>query len=300
MGRRRGTSAFPVARIKKMMQSDDEVGKIATVTPMLVAKALECMMELVVTEASQVAIDRRSRTVTPLHLKTCVMRNESFDFMRHVFDAVEGVLEPSPEQILAVEPDGSPVCGDSGSSGDYTMDEGFCKRQDRPKKSSSSRSRQLAPSSSNMGKRPRSSRSINLDLPTRPSRAPRPDGLHSATSPGSLSAFTSLPSPSYGSLPPLSKPIPSCNDVQGASVASEKVSCDIVARPSLIADDEEDYDEEDDNANIAVDPDRQIGSIHQSQESGMNGNSNGTMVAPGTPPTHTPKADRVSVQALLS
>lgn len=91
MGRRKGTSAFPVARIKKMMQADDDVGKIATVTPVLVAKALECMMEYVLQEAANVAVERRTKTVTPQHLKACVMRNDSFDFLRGLFEDVENV-----------------------------------------------------------------------------------------------------------------------------------------------------------------------------------------------------------------
>ncbi|CDF38148.1 unnamed protein product [Chondrus crispus] len=90
MGRRKGTSAFPVARIKKMMQSDEEVGKIATVTPVLVAKALECMMEDVLREAADVARERHTRTVTPLHLKTCVARNDAFDFLRPIVRHVSG------------------------------------------------------------------------------------------------------------------------------------------------------------------------------------------------------------------
>lgn len=90
MGRRKGTSAFPVARIKKMMQSDDDVGKIATVTPVLVAKALECMMEHVLREAAGVARGRHTRTVTPQHLKTCVEGNEHFDFLRPIVARVAG------------------------------------------------------------------------------------------------------------------------------------------------------------------------------------------------------------------
>lgn len=88
MGRRKGNSTFPVARIKKMMQSDDDVGKIATVTPVLVAKALECMMEYVLQEAARVALDKSTKTVTPQHLKACVMQNDSFDFLRDVLGAV--------------------------------------------------------------------------------------------------------------------------------------------------------------------------------------------------------------------
>lgn len=93
MGRRKGTSAFPVARIKKMMQSDDDVGKIATVTPVLVAKALECMMEQVLTEAAQVAHQRHTRTVTPQHLRHCVVSNDAFDFLRPTLAHVQPLEE---------------------------------------------------------------------------------------------------------------------------------------------------------------------------------------------------------------
>lgn len=93
MGRRKGNSAFPVARIKKMMQSDDDVGKIATVTPVLVAKALECMMEQVLTEAAQVARDRHTRTVTPQHLRHCVLSNDAFDFLRPTLAHVQPLEE---------------------------------------------------------------------------------------------------------------------------------------------------------------------------------------------------------------
>ena len=36
MGKRSGTSKFPVARIKKIMQSNEEVGKVAQATPVLI------------------------------------------------------------------------------------------------------------------------------------------------------------------------------------------------------------------------------------------------------------------------
>lgn len=88
MGRRRGTTAFPVARIKKMMQADDDVGKIATATPVLVAKALECMMEAVLRDAAAVAVARRTKTVTPQHLKHSVAQHPTFDFLRPVLAGV--------------------------------------------------------------------------------------------------------------------------------------------------------------------------------------------------------------------
>jgi Dr1-associated corepressor len=83
MGKRnKGSSAFPVARIKKMMQSDEEVGKIATSTPILVGKALECMLEDVLSAAAAVAHAKRSKTVSPAHLREAVEAADKFDFLR--------------------------------------------------------------------------------------------------------------------------------------------------------------------------------------------------------------------------
>lgn len=88
MGRRRGSSTFPVARIKKIMQADEDVGKIATATPVLVAKALECLMEDVLRDAAAIALNRRTKTVTPQHLKQSVSAEAHFDFLRPTFATV--------------------------------------------------------------------------------------------------------------------------------------------------------------------------------------------------------------------
>lgn len=82
MGKKKGTSYFPVARIKKMMQADEDVGKIATTTPILVGKALECMIEDVLTAAANVAISRRAKTVQPAHLREAIDAADAFDFLR--------------------------------------------------------------------------------------------------------------------------------------------------------------------------------------------------------------------------
>lgn len=82
MGKKKAVSYFPVARIKKMMQADDDVGKIATATPILVGKALECMIEDVLTSAARVAISRRAKTVQPAHMREAVDATDAFDFLR--------------------------------------------------------------------------------------------------------------------------------------------------------------------------------------------------------------------------
>ncbi|EEA27378.1 hypothetical protein TMatcc_004335 [Talaromyces marneffei ATCC 18224] len=75
---------FPVARIKRIMQADEEVGKVAQVTPIAVSKALELFMISLVTKAAQEARDRNSKRVTAAHLKQAVAKDEVLDFLADI------------------------------------------------------------------------------------------------------------------------------------------------------------------------------------------------------------------------
>ncbi|KAF2742850.1 histone-fold-containing protein, partial [Sporormia fimetaria CBS 119925] len=77
-------SHFPVARIKRIMQADDDVGKVAQVTPVVVSKALELFMISLVTKAAEEAKNRNSKRVQPAHLKAVVTTNEQFDFLEPI------------------------------------------------------------------------------------------------------------------------------------------------------------------------------------------------------------------------
>lgn len=110
MGKKKGSCAFPVARIKKMMQSDDDVGKIATSTPILVGKALECMIEDVLTAAASVAHSRRAKTVSPSHLKEAIDGADKFDFLRSTLARVPQLEPVSPDaDVMADDADKKPV-----------------------------------------------------------------------------------------------------------------------------------------------------------------------------------------------
>ncbi|KAE9407690.1 histone-fold-containing protein [Gymnopus androsaceus JB14] len=89
---------FPVARIKKIMQKDDDVGKVAQATPVfftkpsLSAKALELFLALIVEKAGDVTIERGSKKVEAYHLKHAVETTDTFDFLKEI---VESVPDPS-------------------------------------------------------------------------------------------------------------------------------------------------------------------------------------------------------------
>ncbi|THH28856.1 hypothetical protein EUX98_g5335 [Antrodiella citrinella] len=83
---------FPVARIKRIMQKDEEVGKVAQATPIVISKALELFLGLIIEEANKVTADRGSKKVEAYHLKHAVENVDMLDFLKEI---VEAVPDPS-------------------------------------------------------------------------------------------------------------------------------------------------------------------------------------------------------------
>jgi len=105
---------FPVARIKRIMQADEEVGKVAQVTPVAVctftlglksslspsfftltfflflrvAKALELFMISLVTKSAALAREGNSKRVTAQHLKRAIEADEQLDFLKEIVSKV--------------------------------------------------------------------------------------------------------------------------------------------------------------------------------------------------------------------
>ncbi|XP_071490985.1 uncharacterized protein [Diadema antillarum] len=79
---------FPPARIKKIMQKDEDVGKVAAPVPVLISKALEIFVEALITKSSEHTLSRNAKTLTTSHIKQCIEQESKFDFLR---DLVENV-----------------------------------------------------------------------------------------------------------------------------------------------------------------------------------------------------------------
>ncbi|KAI9797940.1 MAG: hypothetical protein M1835_005777 [Candelina submexicana] len=86
---------FPVARIKRIMQADEDVGKVAQVTPVVVSKALELFMISLVCKASQAASERSSKRVTAAHLKQAIAKDKRFDFLEEIIAKVADAPAPN-------------------------------------------------------------------------------------------------------------------------------------------------------------------------------------------------------------
>jgi histone H3/H4 len=75
---------FPTARIKRIMQADEEVGKVAQQTPIAVGKALELFMVQLVRKSAEVAKDKNSKRITAPMLKQAIDSTNEWDFLREI------------------------------------------------------------------------------------------------------------------------------------------------------------------------------------------------------------------------
>ncbi|XP_067170884.1 LOW QUALITY PROTEIN: dr1-associated corepressor [Apteryx mantelli] len=79
---------FPPARIKKIMQTDEEIGKVAAPSPVIISRALELFLESLLRKACHVTQSRNAKTMTTSHLKQCIELEQQFDFLKDLVAAV--------------------------------------------------------------------------------------------------------------------------------------------------------------------------------------------------------------------
>ncbi|KAJ9085060.1 hypothetical protein DSO57_1017581 [Entomophthora muscae] len=77
---------FPVARIKKIMQLDEEVGKMTQTTPVLMSKAIELFMQSLIGKTCIETRSQQSKRMSAAHLKNCIFNTEQFDFLKELVD----------------------------------------------------------------------------------------------------------------------------------------------------------------------------------------------------------------------
>ncbi|KAH9404858.1 PREDICTED: cell wall protein RBR3-like [Rhagoletis zephyria] len=99
---------FPPARIKKIMQSDEEVGKVAQVVPIIISKSLEIFVEQLLQSSAEVTRSRNARTLTPTHIKTSILQKPEFGFLREIAQGIPDVSS-ALEEAGDADPDAGPV-----------------------------------------------------------------------------------------------------------------------------------------------------------------------------------------------
>lgn len=88
------------------MQADEEVGKIAQAVPVIISRTLELFVESLLTKSSHITNSRNAKTLSPSHLKQCIMSESRFDFLKDLVKLVpdiameEGSLNVQSDQPL--------------------------------------------------------------------------------------------------------------------------------------------------------------------------------------------------------
>mmetsp|Transcript_10036 Transcript_10036/g.18253 ORF Transcript_10036/g.18253 Transcript_10036/m.18253 type:complete len:250 (+) Transcript_10036:76-825(+) len=80
----RSKPLFSKAKMKAIMQIDEEVGRMNAVVPILMSKAVEIFGLNLVKEACRTAQQRNHTTLQPPHIKQCVMEKKEFDFLKRI------------------------------------------------------------------------------------------------------------------------------------------------------------------------------------------------------------------------
>jgi hypothetical protein len=70
------------------MQADEDVGKIALAVPVLVSRALELFLQDLIDRTYEITLQSGAKTLNSFHLKQCVRRYSSFDFLTEVVNKV--------------------------------------------------------------------------------------------------------------------------------------------------------------------------------------------------------------------
>lgn len=105
---------FPVARIKRIMQADEDIGKVAQVTPHVVSRALELFMIRLITASTEQAQggpggSKGSKRILCQHMKRAIMSDDTFDFLHEIAAKVPDAPTRAKKEATSESDEAKPV-----------------------------------------------------------------------------------------------------------------------------------------------------------------------------------------------
>ncbi|XP_029937972.1 dr1-associated corepressor isoform X2 [Myripristis murdjan] len=82
--RRRYSVRFPPSRIKKIMQKNTEVGRIAMAVPVIISRALEMFLKSLLTKTCLISQSKHSAVISVAHMKQCIESEKLFHFLKEL------------------------------------------------------------------------------------------------------------------------------------------------------------------------------------------------------------------------
>lgn len=79
---------FPPARIKKIMQKDDNVGKVAVTVPLIISRSLELFIEKLITKSYNITLSKKAKTLSIHHLKQVIHADNNCNFLDEILSKI--------------------------------------------------------------------------------------------------------------------------------------------------------------------------------------------------------------------
>lgn len=81
-------------KIKKIIQENQEIGKLSNLVPPLIEKSLQFFLIDLVKKSEEVAAEHGVNKLTPAILKHALLGLDSYDFMKDALDDVDDTILP--------------------------------------------------------------------------------------------------------------------------------------------------------------------------------------------------------------
>ncbi|KAL3985660.1 Histone-like transcription factor (CBF/NF-Y) and archaeal histone family protein [Acanthocheilonema viteae] len=95
--RRFSSAKIQPTRVKRVMQSDDEIGRMVASVPVAIGRAMEHFAEKLLETAAQCVLYSTSRTLSPSHIKQAVMQTPHFKFLESLVREIPLPPSTGPE-----------------------------------------------------------------------------------------------------------------------------------------------------------------------------------------------------------
>jgi hypothetical protein len=91
----------------------EEIGKVAQAVPVIISRTLELFVESLLKKTVTITNSRNARTLSPSHLKQCIMSESKFDFLK---DLVKNIPDISAVEEANFEEGGNSSHDTPGTS----------------------------------------------------------------------------------------------------------------------------------------------------------------------------------------
>ncbi|XP_028252038.1 dr1-associated corepressor isoform X3 [Parambassis ranga] len=95
---------FPPSRIKKIMQKDAEVGRIAMAVPVIISRALEMFLKSLLTKTCTITQSKLSTVLSVAHMKQCIESEKLFHFLKDLVERATSTVAQKDTRGMSMWP----------------------------------------------------------------------------------------------------------------------------------------------------------------------------------------------------